>query len=120
MRRMTYFLYELLFLVCPEWILQVCAYGVNDATERPYVHPAVITLSLEHFWRLEKESSHVFDYRARILLSSASEISDLNEIVLAFQKYVAWLEISMNDLARMEVFEGKQYFQNELLDSHLR
>jgi hypothetical protein len=106
----------------------VSAQLVDDAPEGPNIRPVIILLILDHLRRGIAErtdvavadalSTHSGCYLliVREEIASYTEITDFNFQVLSFQKDVAWLQITMHDVARVYEVQAKDNLYYEFPD----
>ena len=67
-------------------------------------------------WYFSRSSLSLSIRSVKFLKKTYPEISDFDLKVLSFQEYIAWLEISVNYIARVNQIQAQQYLHNEFLN----
>lgn len=67
-------------------------------------------------WYFSHSSLSLSIRSVKFLKKTYPEISDFDLKVLSFQEYIAWLEISVNYIARVNQIQTQQYLHNEFLN----
>lgn len=109
-----------------EWNIKIAKLK-DDAAQTPNICSIVVSFSrnttwlIQNFRALIKQSSNIF-YDSETLkgATSDSKIANLNGIIFSFQKYIAWLQISMYNVLSIQVINRQKNFQYEPLYSRFR
>jgi hypothetical protein len=116
----SYFFYQPFFCLSVESEGKV-AKRVDDAAKTPDVGAGVVLRPIQHLGSLICQGAHIFYQRAAAVVGcSDPEIANLDGVILALQKDIRWLNVSMDYVLRMHVIKCQKQLNNELFNPGFR
>ena len=88
---------------------------INNTAHTPNVDPAVVLLIFKHLRSLPKQSTCILDDCPCLMASGNTKVSEDNGAVLASKQDVTRLDVPMNNILGVEIFDGQKQLKDETL-----